>query len=91
MAARKAEPLVKSLCIDAGMMRQQFDHPASLGPRFGNRPLHHLLTDAAAAAVFGDADILDQAARGACELNPGRMQSCRQPTTTPFPSSATIS
>jgi hypothetical protein len=61
MAARKAQPLVKSLRIDASVMRQQFDQFASPGPRFRNRPLHHLLADAAAAAVFGDADILDQA------------------------------
>src|SRR5215218_1186417 len=65
MAARKTQPLVKSLRIDAGMMRQQFDQPASPGARFHHRPLHHLLADAAAAAAFANADILDQAARGA--------------------------
>src|SRR5207247_3369674 len=70
MAARKAEPLVKSLRIDAGVMRQQFDQSASLGPCFHDRPLHHLLADAAAAAVFGDADVLDQATRGALRTQP---------------------
>ena len=70
MAARKAQPLVKSLRIDAGVMRQQFDQLASPGPRFRNRPLHHLLADAAAAAAAGDADILDQAARGALRAQP---------------------
>jgi hypothetical protein len=70
MAARKAQPLVKSLRIDAGVMRQQFDQSASPGPHFHHRPLHHLLADAAAAAAAGDADILDQAARGALRAQP---------------------
>jgi len=56
--------------IDAGVMRQQFDQSASLGARFHHRPLHHLLADAAAAAAAGDADILDQAARGALRTQP---------------------
>ena len=38
--------------------------------RFRNRPLHHLLADAAAAAMAGDADILEQAARGALRTQP---------------------
>src|SRR5947208_12995166 len=70
VAARKAEPLVKPLRIDAGVMRQQFDQFAFPRACFHNRPLHHLLADAAAAAVFGDADILDQAERGALRAQP---------------------
>jgi len=70
MAARKAEPLVKSLRIDTGVMRQQFDQLAPLGAGFRYRPLHHLLAVAAAARVFGDADIFDQAARGALRTQP---------------------
>src|SRR5215213_1611972 len=70
MAAGKAQPLVKSLRVDAGVMRQQLDQFASLRSRFDNRPLHHLLADAAAAAAAGNADILDQAARGALRTQP---------------------
>ena len=70
MAARKAEPLVKPLRIDAGVMRQQFDQFASPRACFHNRPLHHLLADATTAAVAGDANILDQAARGALRAQP---------------------
>ena len=66
----KSQPLIKSLRIDAGVMRQQFDQLASLCARFRDRPLHHLLADAAAAAMSGDADILDQAARGALRTQP---------------------
>ena len=65
MAAGEPEPLVKPLRIHAGMMREQFDQLATLGARFRNSPFHHLLADATAAAMTGDANILDQAARGA--------------------------
>src|SRR5580692_3792499 len=65
MAARKSEPLVKSLRIDAGVMGQQLDQLATLGARLRDRPLHELFADAAAAAMGGDTDILDQPARGA--------------------------
>jgi hypothetical protein len=64
MARLKSEPLVKTLRIDAGVMREQFDQFAAPRPRFGDGPLHHLLSDAAAAAMRGDANVLDQAARG---------------------------
>src|SRR6185295_19335274 len=70
MAARKAQPLVKSLRIDAGVMRQQFDQFASPRTRFRDRPLHQLLADAAAAPVAGDADVLDQPARGTLRAQP---------------------
>src|SRR5258708_31211695 len=65
MAARKAEPLIEPLRVDAAMMGQQFDQFASPAPRFRHRPLHQLFADAAAAAVAGDADVLDQPARSA--------------------------
>src|SRR5947208_258021 len=70
VAARKAEPLVKPLRIDAGVVGEQFDQSASPAPRFRHRPLHHLFADAAAAAMAGDADVLDQAARGALRAQP---------------------
>src|SRR3984885_6794946 len=65
MARLKSEPLVKSLRIDAGAMGQELDQFGSLGARLPNGPLHELLADAAAAAVRGDANVLDQGARGA--------------------------
>src|SRR6267142_2448275 len=61
MAARKSEPLVEALRIDAGMMGQQFDQLAAPCAGFRQRPPHQLLADAAAAAIGGDADVLDQA------------------------------
>ena len=70
MAARKAEPLIKPLRIAAGVMRKQFDQLASAAARFRHRPLHHLLADAAAAAMAGDTNVLDQAARGALRAQP---------------------
>src|SRR3979490_2599818 len=65
MAAPKAEPLIEALRINAGVVRQQLDQLAAFATRFRNRPLHQLLADTAAAAMSGDADVLDQAARGA--------------------------
>src|SRR6476469_9422480 len=65
MAARKAEPLVETLRVDAGEMREQLDELAPSRLRLADRPLHQLLADAAAAAIGGDAHVLDQAARGA--------------------------
>ena len=65
MALGKAEAFVKPLRVDTGVMRQQLDQLAAPGARFADRPLHELLADAAAASIGGDADILDQAARGA--------------------------
>ena len=65
MARLKSKPFVKTLRIGAGMMREQFDQFASPRPRFRDGPLHHFLSDATAAAMRGDADVLDQAARGA--------------------------
>jgi hypothetical protein len=65
MAARESEPLVESLRIDARLVRQKFHQLATVRTRFRNRPLHQLLADAAAAQMAGDADILQQAARGA--------------------------
>ena len=65
MAARKAEPLVEALGIDAGVMGQQLDQfaaaaaasQAPTAPVCSPMPL--------AAAMRGDAHVLDQAARGA--------------------------
>src|SRR5512143_2679992 len=65
MARRKTEPLVEPLRVDAAVVREQFDELAALRARFPERPLHELLADAAAAAIGSDADVLDQAARGA--------------------------
>ena len=65
MAARKSEPLVEALCVDAGVMREQLDQLAAFTPRFADRPLHELFADAAAAPIGGDAHVLDQPARGA--------------------------
>jgi hypothetical protein len=63
MARHKSQPLVKPLRIDAGVVRQQLDQSATAGTRFCDRPLHHLLADATAAAMRSDANVFDQAAR----------------------------
>src|SRR5260370_19956391 len=65
MARLESQPLVEALRVDAGVVGEQFDQPAFPGARFRNRPLHQLLADAAAAAMAGDANVLDQGARGA--------------------------
>src|SRR5258707_8862427 len=65
MARLKSEPDVEPLRIDAGMMRQQLHQLATLAARFRDGPLHQSLADAAAATMRGDANLLDQAARGA--------------------------
>lgn len=65
MAARKSEPFIKPLRIDAGIMRQQLDQLATLCACFSNGPLHQLFADSAAAAWRGNANVLDQGARGA--------------------------
>ena len=65
MARLKSQPGVKSLGIDPASVREQFDQLAAFGARFCHRPLDHLPTDAAAAAMHGDANVFDQAARGA--------------------------
>src|SRR5215211_9454575 len=72
MAARKSEPLVKALRIDAAVMSQQFDQLAAACAGVSERPLHQLLADAAAAAIGGNADVLDQAARGALRAYSGQ-------------------
>src|SRR3954451_18113763 len=64
MARLKPKPLVEGLRIDAGVVREQFDESAAFCPRLRHRPLHQLLADALAAAMRGDADVLDQRARG---------------------------
>src|ERR1700694_5055329 len=68
MARLKSQPGVEPLRIDAGVMREQFNQLATLGARFRDGPLQHLLADAAAAALGGDANVLDQAARGALRI-----------------------
>ena len=65
MARRKSQPRIESLGVDAGFVGEQFDHLAALAARFHDGPLHQLLADPAAAALGGDANVLDQAARGA--------------------------
>ena len=65
MARLKSQPGVKSLGIDPGIVREQLDQLAPFGARFPDRPLYHLAADAAAATMRGDANVLDQAARGA--------------------------
>ena len=65
MAAGETKPLIEPLRVDTRVMREQLDQFAAFGARFRNGPLHHLFADAAAAAMTGDADILEQAARGA--------------------------
>src|SRR5881409_3472430 len=65
MARLKSQSRVESLRVDAGVMREQFDQLAALGARFRDGPLHQTLSDAATAAMRGDANILDQATRGA--------------------------
>src|ERR1700716_3368024 len=72
MARLESQPLVEALGIDAGMMRQQFDQLAAPYAGFRDRPPHHLLADAAAAARRGDANVLDQAARGALRAQSGQ-------------------
>src|SRR5271156_1606539 len=70
MAPRKSEPHIEPLRVDAGVVREQLYQLASLGARFRDRPLHQLLADAAAAAMAGDANVLDQGARGALRTKP---------------------
>ncbi len=65
MTRLESQPRVESLRIDARLVRQQFDQFAALRARLGERPSHQLLADATAAAMRGDANVLDQAARGA--------------------------
>ena len=72
MAARKAEPPVKALRINARVVGEQFHQRAAPAARFANRPLHQPFADAAAAAIGGDAHVLDQAARGALRADPGQ-------------------
>src|ERR1700732_3017084 len=72
MARLKSQPLVKSVGIDAGVVREQLDQFAAFGARFNDGPLHHLLADAAAAAMAGDANVFDQAARGALRAQSGQ-------------------
>ena len=45
-------------------MGEQFDQLAAFAARLLDRPSDQLFADAAAAAIGGDADVLDQAARG---------------------------
>src|SRR6202158_2184698 len=65
MARLKSLPRVEPLSIEAAAMRQQLDQFATPGARFRDGPLHHLFANAAAATMRGDANVLDQAARGA--------------------------
>src|SRR5579871_5383735 len=64
MALRKPQSLIEALRVDTRVMGEQLDQTAFLGARFRYRPLHKPLADTAAAAVRGDANILDQSARG---------------------------
>src|SRR4051812_978165 len=68
----KAEALVEALRVDAARMCQKFDKTAAARLRFRHRPLHQLLADAAAAAVGGDADILEQASDAALRADAGQ-------------------
>src|SRR6202790_2386477 len=70
MARLESQPRVESLRIDAGVMGEQFDQPAAPGARFRDRPSHQPFPDAAAAAMRGDANVLDQPARGAPRAYP---------------------
>jgi hypothetical protein len=72
VAARKSEPFIKPLRIDARAVRQQLDQSAIAGARFTDGPLHQLFADAAAAAWRGDPNVLDQAARGALRTEAGQ-------------------
>jgi hypothetical protein len=65
MARLESEPCIKALRIDAAGVRQELNQLATPGARFRNSPSHQLLADAAAAAIAGDANILNQTARGA--------------------------
>src|SRR5258708_34130998 len=65
MALLKSQPLIEALRVDAAVMGQELHHLAALGARLLDRPSDQLFADAAAAVIGGDADILDQAARGA--------------------------
>jgi hypothetical protein len=65
VARLESQPRVEPLRIDAGVMREQLDELATLRTCLRNRPLQDLLADTAAAAMRGDTNVLDQAARGA--------------------------
>lgn len=72
MAARKSQPLVEALRVDAGMMREKLDQLAAPRARLVDRPLHEFFADAAAAAVGSDAHVLDQPARSALRAQSGQ-------------------
>ena len=65
MARLKSKARIKPLRIDAAVVREQLEQLALPRARFAHRPLHQLFTDAAAAAMRGDANVLDDAARRA--------------------------
>ena len=91
MARRKSEPLVKSLRIDAAVVREQLDQFTSLGAGLATAhctscsPMPRLRQREATRT----SSIMPREAP--CELSPGRMHSCRQPTTVPSACSATTS
>ena len=86
MAARKAEPLVKSLRIDAGVMRQQFDQPCIPCAR-ASATAHCTICSPMPRLrqCLATRTSSIRPREAPCELSPGRMQSCRQPTTAPSP------
>src|SRR5512135_2716511 len=65
MTGLQTEPLVEALGLNARVMGKQFDEFAASRLRLGNRPNYHLLSNAPAATMRGDANVLDQATRGA--------------------------
>ena len=64
VARLKSQPLVKALRIHTSVVREQLDQPAAPRARFSDGPLQHLLADAVATAMTGNANVLDQRARG---------------------------
>src|ERR1700681_202236 len=90
MARLKSQPYVEPLRIDPGVVREQLDQLATLAARLRDRPLHQLLADPRLRQCVATRTSSIRPREAPCELSPGRMQSCRQPTTAP-PSSATTS
>src|ERR1041385_3972046 len=72
MAGGKSKPFVEALRIDPCFVGKQFDQLAASRLRLRDGPLHQVFADAAAAAVAGDADILDQRPRGALRAQSGQ-------------------
>ena len=91
MARLKSKPLVKSLRVDAGVMREQLDQLAALARASATAHCTSCSPMPRLRQCVATRTSSIRPREAPCELSPGRMQSCRQPTTAPSPSCATTS